>query len=73
MSTVVENTSVYRVRVAYSHTLKEGWRVAETTVETTGTDIDHKELAHHAELAYEFGRVEAQRRNHVDKGLVHGG
>lgn len=64
----IQSTPTFRVRINHSHTLKEGWRVSETTVEATfpidaGTlqiDID---LAAWMRSAHELGLQEAVRRN----------
>lgn len=61
-----------RVRINHAHTLKEGWRVNETTVEITlslaeeGPDLLRHLLEQTQAVAYEVGRFEAQRRNAQD-------
>lgn len=52
-----------RVRVAHTHTLKDGWRLSESTIEFTGRDIDWQELRMQMRSAYIAGREEAIYRN----------
>jgi len=62
----VEMRTVYRVRVAHVHTLKDGWRTSETTIEATGTDIDRLEVQRMLKEAYDMGTEEARRRHLVE-------
>lgn len=66
---VTQSETVYRARIAHSHTLKDGWRCSETTVEAIGSVIDYNDLKHHAEEAIKIGRAEAQERNRMDARL----
>jgi hypothetical protein len=64
---ILESHTVYRVRVAHVHTMKEGWRLSETTVEATGEEVDYTEIRDHMELAYRVGTDEAKRRNQLER------
>lgn len=65
-----ERATVYRVRIAHAHTLKDGWRVSETTVEASGVDIPYPELERHMRIAHDSGTVEAKRRNDLDRRIT---
>lgn len=69
---VETSKTVYRVRIAHAHTLKEGWRVSETTVEATGESIDYNEIKRHMAALYMDGVAEAQRRTLMDRRVTGG-
>lgn len=56
-----------RARISHTHTLKEGWRCNETTVELTHADdnaaFPMEEMRLLMAEAHEAAREEAQRRN----------
>ena len=58
------------VRIAHVHTLKDGWRLAETTVRYDGpvTDLSgmHGALAAEMKMAHDLGQAEAHARNNPD-------
>lgn len=60
---------VIRIRNQHAHTLKDGWRLSETTVEATCSlaDLDLEEarklLAEAQRQAHEAGQAEAEARN----------
>jgi hypothetical protein len=64
--------TVYRVRAAHTHTLKDGWRLSETTVEATGEKIDFKTMNELMQNAYEEGVEESRRRNRLEKDYNRG-
>lgn len=55
-----------RVRIAHVHTLKEGWRCNETTVEYAGSSIDWTVIKEELANAHATGLFEAQDRNKAD-------
>lgn len=57
-----------RVRLQHSHTLKDGWRLSETTVEWTGgQDVVWSAVNGAMREAFEMGTVESAVRNEMDK------
>lgn len=48
-----------RVRIQHTHTMKEGWRLAETTVEYTGASADWEVIAAEMKMAFTMGSLEA--------------
>jgi hypothetical protein len=67
-----ESKTVMRVRIAHVHTLKDGWRLGETTVEATGTDISYDDIQTELRLAYSYGVDESVRRNKLEKDYNRG-
>lgn len=67
-----EMATVYRVRIAHTHTLKDGWRVSETTVEATGIEINYDEMRMHMKAAYEAGTLETSYRNRLERDYNRG-
>lgn len=67
MDKAQESKTVLRVRIAHVHTLKDGWRLSETTVEATGIVIDREAMRVESQLAYENGVEEAKRRNQLER------
>jgi hypothetical protein len=65
METATESKPQIRVRIAHTHTLKDGWRLSETTVEFTGTSIDSVAMATEMEIAHTIGEKEAVARNNA--------
>ena len=61
-----------RIRIAHAHTIKDGWRLAETTVEWTGqaSEPSAADLTYAMKLAHELGQEETKRRQHA--GFVGG-
>jgi hypothetical protein len=60
-----------RVRIAHSHTLKEGWRLSETTLEWTGPATPNaNEMFIELERAHLIGRTESIRRNAAEAAPV---
>lgn len=72
MDEVRVSETVYRVRIAHVHTLKDGWRLSETTVEAYGSDIDYDRIREESIEAYETGTREAQRRNQLERDYNRG-
>ena len=64
-----EKEPTYRVRIAHTHTLKDGWRLSETTVEASGSEIDFQRLKDHMALLFSLGTFEAEQRNKMDRRL----
>lgn len=64
---MVQGKTIWRVRIAHSHTLKDGWRLSETTVEGYGTDIEYNEATRHLEEAHLAGEEEAKRRRDLEE------
>jgi len=58
------------VRIAHVHTLKDGWRLAETTVSYDGpvTDLPgmHGTMAAEMKMANDLGQAEAHARNNPE-------
>lgn len=53
-----------RVRIAHASTVKDGWRLSETTIEWAGSgEIPWEELRHAGRRAYLVGAGEAAERN----------
>lgn len=53
-----------RVRINHAHTLKDGWRLTETTVEWNGgLPVDWDDVAEAMRVAYANGVAEAEMRN----------
>ena len=53
-----------RVRIAHASTVKDGWRLSETTVEWSGSgEIPWEELRYAGHKAYLIGAGEAAERN----------
>lgn len=66
-----------RMRIAHTHTLKDGWRLSETTIEVTGSLLDiqtvHRDqIQEIMQKTYDLGSEEADRRNKMDR-QVRGG
>lgn len=59
----IEAQPVIRVRLQHTHTLKDGWRLSETTVEYTGPAVDHELIARELATAHAMGAMEASKRN----------
>ena len=57
-----------RIRIAHTHTVKDGWRTSETTVEWVGPVVFQHWIRIEDELAVAFalGKREAKRRNAED-------
>lgn len=56
-----------RVRIAHASTVKDGWRLSETTVEWTGSgEIPWERLKGVQRRAHEIGHKEAQFRNRLE-------
>lgn len=81
MHQLTQTTS--RIRIAHTHTLKDGWRCSETTVELDGVPatvmgssdgvatysipLVDTAIRKLLEEAYDAGRAEADRRNADDR------
>ena len=54
-----------RIRIQHSHTLKEGWRLSETTVEYTGPadSVDHHRIELELRSAFQLGTAEQMLRS----------
>ena len=63
MDTATEAKQTIRVRIQHSHTLKDGWRLSETTVEATGTILDWDAIDNELRNVYNFGQMETNYRN----------
>lgn len=72
MESMVQSKMVIRVRIAHSHTLKDGWRLSETTIEATGTGIDYDYIQEELQRAYDVGLEESIRRNTLDRHFNRG-
>lgn len=60
--------SQIRVRIAHAHTLKDGWRLAETTVEWTGHgEPEWAEMAHSMAGAHRVGSEETRARRNAEE------
>jgi hypothetical protein len=60
----IKTEPTIRVRLQHSHTLKEGWRLSETTVEWTGEgNPDWKAIEGAQQGAFAVGANEARFRN----------
>ena len=57
-----------RARIQHTHTLKDGWRLAETTVEYSGTVVDWEHVRNELRLAHTAGLVESETRNRIESG-----
>lgn len=60
-----ENKSQMRIRIAHTVTLKEGWRLGETTVEWNGPADDpswEQSMAQALRRSYKLGKAEAEQR-----------
>lgn len=55
------------VRIAHVHTLKDGWRLGETTVSYDGPIIDWDAINESLVRSYEDGVAETQRRNDAER------
>lgn len=70
---MTESTApVFRVRLNHGHTLKDGWRLTETTVECTFSgDAGPAEIAeaihHWTDRAFNLGALEAEERNEAHR------
>jgi len=73
MNEQTETKPTMRIRIQHSHTLKDGWRCAETTVEWSGpADSPYPRsdvMAREMESAHTQGLTEAMRRNAVEAAL----
>lgn len=58
-----------RVRLQHTHTLKDGWRLSETTVEYSGATIDWAEVKEQLASAHVCGVHEARDRNTTEVPL----
>lgn len=60
--------STVRVRLQHSHTLKDGWRLSETTVEWIGgEEINWYAINGAMSDSFAMGAREAEQRNELDK------
>ena len=70
MSDVTQTQPTIHVRIAHVHTLKDGWRLSETTVSYDGPMSDlagmHGALAAEMKMANDLGQAEAHARNNPD-------
>lgn len=68
-TTLAASAPIARIRTAHSQTAKDGWRLAETTVELTfspdryGLEFAREYLEEAQRQAYAAGQAEADRRN----------
>jgi hypothetical protein len=63
-ATVHQSAPTIRVRLQHSNTIKEGWRLSETTVEWTGQgDPDWIGISHALIHAGDVGREHARSMN----------
>lgn len=61
----VKTEPTVRVRLQHTHTLKEGWRLSESTVEWSGAGTpDWESIAGQLRATAVYGRTEAEDRNH---------
>ena len=66
MSDTTRTEPIIRVRLQYTSTIKDGWRLGEATVEyTCGNDgvIDWDRIKAESTQAFEIGNSEAARQN----------
>lgn len=63
MTEASESKPVIRIRVAHTQTIKEGWRLSETTVEYSGDSIDWAVFNSEMMAAFKNGSAEARQRN----------
>lgn len=67
--TVSTSKPVTRVRIQHSHTLKEGWRLTETTVEWTGDEApDWESIRSDLMSAHIYGTKETENRRAIESG-----
>lgn len=55
------------VRIAHVHTIKDGWRLSETTVSYDGQSVDWDLVKSAMSDAFEAGTAEAMLRTYADK------
>jgi len=67
METATETNPTIRVRIQHSNTIKEGWRLAETTVEYTGETIDWKRVKDELHQAFMVAQIEALERQQFER------
>lgn len=67
VTTTIEEPEI-RVRIAHSHTLRDGWRCDSTTVEWTGRGVpDWDRIDGALTRSFSMGRIEAEARNGLDQ------
>ncbi len=69
MSEHTETKPTIRVRLQHTHTLKDGWRLAETTVEYTGERIDWETVRDELSTSFVVGTKESTSRNKIQAEL----